>query len=295
MPSSRVRRENFKGLLNPDQAIFVLNWGRHTRYRIVRGQIYGEGDDGQAYQPLNEPDLFLSFARLSRRGKPSESSILKWVERYGLLEYGDEPQGLNQKPLGVDEFREESRCAYQLLTLYAEILAQDYSAIRDRYLGYGRHSDAAYHSNPVDQYFVIYQRDPGSEHRFEVANVVQQHDLVQAAIVALENLVTELVQRVNLSPRSFVGTRISRPNHERHGTSYKPTLSWHCPDLRSALYLQFCLMLVDNKPIDYCQNPHCRMPFQVTRKDRFYCTPGCRKYEADGTRRDNKRPVLDSS
>jgi len=83
----RIARNQFDNLLEPSQATFVLNWGIHHDYKIVAGTIYGEGDDGFAYQPLKVPDLYRSFVCLAARGEPGEASIRKWVAKYGLLSW----------------------------------------------------------------------------------------------------------------------------------------------------------------------------------------------------------------
>jgi hypothetical protein len=51
---------------------------------------------------------------------------------------------------------------------------------------------------------------------------------------------------------------------------------WRCPSLISAIYMQFCLLLMENKPMRLCENPACGMPFQVTRKDKRFCNNTCR-------------------
>lgn len=58
--------------------------------------------------------------------------------------------------------------------------------------------------------------------------------------------------------------------------SYRPKPSWGCPDLLSALYLQFYLLITNSLPIRRCKNPACRMPIQVTRKNRKFCNSTCR-------------------
>lgn len=274
MRTSKIRKEQFANLLDPSWGIFVLNWGLHADYAVAGGWIYGTVDDGVAYQPLNEPDLFLSFARLASRGEPSEKSILQWVRRYGLLRRGDERQGLNQTPMTVADFREEARCAYQLLSLYTEIQQRDYPAIRSRYVGEGEHQDSRFHPNPVDRYFIQDQEDQESTRKFETDNGYETY--YDRGIVALECLMEELLSDVRLRPRSYIGGL--RQNRDE---PYVPTPSWYCPDLRSAIYLQFFLMMVDNRPMRRCNNPNCRTPFPVTRKDRVYCKDGCRSTGRD--------------
>ena len=49
-----------------------------------------------------------------------------------------------------------------------------------------------------------------------------------------------------------------------------------CPDLLSAIYLQFVLFVTDNKPVRRCENPPCGMPFPVTRRGKRFCNATCR-------------------
>jgi hypothetical protein len=57
---------------------------------------------------------------------------------------------------------------------------------------------------------------------------------------------------------------------------YRPTQSWECPDLISAVYLQFYLMMTNNLAMRRCENPGCGLPIPVTRKNRRFCNPTCR-------------------
>jgi predicted nucleic acid-binding Zn ribbon protein len=46
--------------------------------------------------------------------------------------------------------------------------------------------------------------------------------------------------------------------------------------LLSAIYLQFYLLVTDNKPMRHCENPACGMPIPITRKDKRFCNASCR-------------------
>jgi hypothetical protein len=49
-----------------------------------------------------------------------------------------------------------------------------------------------------------------------------------------------------------------------------------CPDLLSAVYLQFYLMVTDNKPLRRCENPACGLPFPAKPKHKRFCNASCR-------------------
>ena len=49
-----------------------------------------------------------------------------------------------------------------------------------------------------------------------------------------------------------------------------------CPDLLSAVYLQFYLMVTDNKLLRRCENPACGLPFPAKPKHKRFCNASCR-------------------
>src|SRR5215204_5582472 len=79
--------------------------------------------------PLEDPDLFLSFARLGARGRPSDESILGWVSEHGLLTLEDEGkysvsylwEQLKQAPISLDDFVAEVLRARSALNLYTTL------------------------------------------------------------------------------------------------------------------------------------------------------------------------------
>jgi hypothetical protein len=52
---------------------------------------------------------------------------------------------------------------------------------------------------------------------------------------------------------------------------YTPVQSWSCPDLLSAVYLQFYLWMIKAWPMRICANERCSTPFPATRTDKIYC------------------------
>src|SRR5919107_72952 len=147
----RLRSREFEGQFDPGQSLLVFSWPRHSEYTIdSAGNIKGEGYDGDAYLPLEDSDLFLSFIRLGAQAQPSDKSILRWSEGYGLLRRDDES-------VTVFDFQEEVRCARQLATLYTDIRQGDSAAIWARYMGEGEHRESQHHTNPIDKYFATFQ------------------------------------------------------------------------------------------------------------------------------------------
>jgi hypothetical protein len=54
---------------------------------------------------------------------------------------------------------------------------------------------------------------------------------------------------------------------------YYSDLSWSCPDLLSALYLQFALLRMGDRPKRICKN--CGTLFLLTRDDKYHCDETC--------------------
>ena len=271
----RTSREEFEGLFDLGQSLPVLSWPLHREYWIGGGRIYGEGSDGRAYQPLEDPDLFRSFIRLAARGQPSETSILRWVEKHGLLRRGDESEGVNQEPMSVDAFREEVRCARQLAGLFTEIRQENCPAIWARLTGEGEHRESRLHSNVVDSYFATFQEAATFRRPLEPPD----HEAhLHHAVGAFEYLLSQLISDVSLRPTShhilYDGETVRL--HRHLGGTYKPVLSWRCPDLRSAIYLQLALVTTSSKPVRLCKRQGCGLPFVATRKDKVYCNDSCR-------------------
>jgi predicted nucleic acid-binding Zn ribbon protein len=66
---------------------------------------------------------------------------------------------------------------------------------------------------------------------------------------------------------------------------YQPLVSWSCPDLLSAIYLQFLLLVTNNKPMRLCAFDKCSTPFSPPRKDRKYCSRRCKEQAKEERKR----------
>jgi hypothetical protein len=269
----------FERQFDAGRSMFVISWPLHARYEIDAStvMIYGEGYDGRAYLPLEDPGLFLSFTRLGAHGEPSEESILGWVATHGLLMRGDEKKGVNQEPMSVYTFREEVRCARELSALYVDIREENAAAIYARLVGEGNYQEARDHNNLVDNYFATFQRDESFRRGLEPPDDPVH---LQLGVAAFENILATLMERVTLQLVSDESTaddegtlrlRVWSP-----GQPYRPVLSWRCRDLRSAIYLQFALMVTDTKFWKRCANPNCRTPFPAKPSNKRFCKDGCR-------------------
>jgi hypothetical protein len=215
--------------------------------------------------PLVDPHLFLSFLRLgARRGgeykDPSESRIKKWVEKYGLPAKRLQPgaqRSTSEKvtdlyvetlSMSVEQFRREVRDAWELWTIHKEVWAEDAEAIMDRVrtprsrwdrdLAEG--FDSRDHKDRRTVARALY-KPPGTAE-------------IGTAQAVLDEIAT--AQIADVRPRV-----------------YSSDLSWWCPDLLSAMYLQFALLRMGDRPKRICAN--CGTLFPLTRKDKDYCDETC--------------------
>jgi hypothetical protein len=222
-------------------------------------------------RPLEDPDLFLSFARLWARGEPSRRSVLSWVNKHGLLtlEHPDRllfgpDGGVNQAPIALEKFRKEALMARSALDLYANLyegglkaLKNRIHALRDDYLEFARPL------SELDRYFVDYWGEVSDDFSWS------DNTLLFVAAIRLEGFVLSRVKDVRLGFWGELGPW--EPSR-----AYKPVQSWRCPDLRSCIYLQFYFLMTDALPMRRCLNPACEMPFPATRRDKRVCNRSCR-------------------
>jgi len=267
-------------------------------------------------QSFANPDLFFSFARLGARGEPSEKSILRWVRKHGLLERKNEKDGallsdtggngieVNQASITVERFRTEVLCAYQLLTLYTDIWEENIEALEARIYGTDgtRHPSSYWPHTPsteLEMFFATHRdfqigvRDCtrrydeligqlGESYGFEApeGQYVKHLDL-SVALRALQHVVENRIADVRLSfDQNYFNEKylcfppaVTSPPLK---SDYRIPRSWDCPDLLSAMYLQFYLLITDFEPMRRCQNPACGLPFPATRKNKRFCNDTCR-------------------
>jgi hypothetical protein len=263
-------------------------WVRSERYKIAGGWIYPQGRRTRFTFPLSDSGLFLSFARLGARGEPSEKSIHKWVEKNGLLKGTDSlwdswpdewpktsrtreewdhfvESRIKEAEMSLREFRTEVRFANQLLNLYADIRDQKLAAIRTRFTTPPNYSQRT----PIDRYFRNRWSSPfggGYEVTMAEKGVQSLPEYYGSAVRLLRSSLEHAVRHVRLSLTD--DDLLERP----------PTLSQTlvCPDLLSAMYLQFYFLVTNRKPMRRCRNEACKMPFEVTRKDKWHCNDSCR-------------------
>jgi hypothetical protein len=250
----RVRNKVLDGLI-PLDAEHVFRRNKPGSCRIKDGRIELEELWFLDVIPLTDPNFFLSFVRLgARRGgeykEPSHARILKWVRRFGLPAKDLAKRGTRENPvsMSVDEFRQEVRSTWDLWTIHKEAWSEDSEALlnRVRNPGCSWDHDLAVHSDMTDHKL-----------RLSIARALRKPlstAIIGTAHAALDEIATEEIG--NVRPRV-----------------YDSDLSWSCPDLLSALYLQFALLRMGDRPKRICDN--CGTLFPLTREDKYHCDETC--------------------
>ena len=269
----RNRRRDMERIVDREEFHIRPKWPVAEKYDIddSRNVVVKETGDWDITTPLEDPDLFLSCARLAARGRPSDESILGWVSEHGLLtlkEKGKHPADgsggeLNQASISLDDFVAEvlrARSAVDLYTILNDGSVQDLKK-------WVRHISEGYRQmkplSEIDDFF--YKRWPDISDEPSWADGTLQW----VAITILEGFVKRKLADVQ---PDFWGEILP----ETPPNAYKPAPSWHCPDLLSAIYLQLYLWMTSSLPMRRCIIPTCRTPFPVTRANRRVCSPSCR-------------------
>lgn len=284
------RRAHFKGLVNPVESLAALTWPVSENYSIVNGWIRPHGMTRYTC-PLEDPGLFLSFAALGQRGDPAQPSILNWTRKYGLLTsdlrqwnlpIDDRFRVLSldervvQKEMRVEDFLTEVRCANQLLNLYADIKAPHLDNITKTFTT-PPSSQAYSRRTVIDRLQEAYWNSRGG--RGFAKQLAQGEDplgpryWLGAAQEVLQEAIFYLMKDVRLEAMDLywpIDDDTEEEDPDFRGFYRFVT----CPDLLSAVYLQFYLMVTGNKPMRRCKV--CGQPFPLTKSNKYVCNATCR-------------------
>ena len=286
----RIHKEEHSALLEPGNTS-VLEWPVSADYMIYNGQIVPTRDEVRTSFPLLRSDLFLSFARLGSSGEPSEGSILRWVSQYGLLkrkgqrqpeepERWLEPPGdevVEQQPVSLEEFRVEVRTMRQLLVLYSDVRERNAPAVMDRWFF---NPPPPWPNTPrslVDRYLARHlERDRiayGGKERQHLEEIV-----IDVPSVYFKRAVDIIRRCLNEKLASSQPLLAWYPwDRPEPSFTFIGLVPWYdAPDLLTGMYLQLFVVVANKKPTRRCENPACRMPFPVTRRNRRFCNDTCR-------------------
>src|SRR5215208_7244589 len=225
-------QQRIEDLLHPYEARLIYEEPQHEGCWIAGGKIV------KVYSrlwvinpsPLVARDFFVSFARLGARGDPTEAKIIRWVEKYGLPEtrVRTEPEDyervrvdsrtLRQASMTVAEFRQQVRYARELLILYAQIARGETDKIRSRI----NQPESALDKE-------IRRKFRSSSHKALTITSVDggwrmDTRALCAALPVLVETVRDYISEVRIRPEAYL---------DEAWQSYK------CPNVLSALYLQF--------------------------------------------------------
>jgi hypothetical protein len=220
--------------------------------------------------PLEDPDLFTSFARLAARGRPTNKSIRAWVCTHGLLtlkDRGKRPvsgpgEELNQADIDVEDFVAEVLRARSAVNFYASLKERNLEHLKERIQVIREDHRRMKPLSEMDYFFEKRWRDIPDEPSSADST------LQWVAITVLEGFVMSRLADVRLA-------FWSEPLPEAPPSAYRPVQSWNCPDLLSAIYLQLYLWMTESLPMRRCINPPCGTPFPLTRKDKYVCSRSC--------------------
>ena len=271
-----VSSKKMRGLIAFDDAVSLCRWSVAERYFEYGDKIYPDPEAGWKWttdKPLADSNLFLSFSRLGARGEDlPKPAILRWIRKHGLLRLKNPNANRltfdNQAPIMFSEFREEARQAHEALTLFEAIHSNNYDELRSRISkkrtyppgrpGEGDAADVYLDGRPIPM-----SRRASSE--------LDDEDVLSAAKSGLEWFVQVRLRGFDLSFDHFSG-------HPRAQEVYRPRLVFSIPDLYTALWYQFALLMTDNRPVKFCLV--CEAPIFRPRRDQKTCSPRCRKVKS---------------
>jgi hypothetical protein len=263
-------------------------WSVASEYEIVPDEsredhlkkiVVKNGHPKDTYVPFQETDLFVSFIRLVARGKPSDESVLDWVGAYGLLRKAQDGvqkgveedkdralaiRGLNQAPELVGDFIAEALQARSALNLYTDLSSGSIDDLRRRIGGIPDKNEGGEPLSDLDFYFL-----EKWGHEVDKVGRPDSSDLGLTSSAWLEGIVLSRIENVRPALYSDFGL------NSTFG-SYRPTPSWECPDLISAIYLQLYLWITEGLPMRRCIIPTCGTPFPITRSNKKVCSVSCR-------------------
>ncbi len=297
----RISQREVRGMLTEDESVGACMWfvAEAENYQILDERIFAVRTSRRApkfTQPLSDSNLFLGFAKLGARGKPAESRILGWVREHGLLTRKDSTQErslangeVNQRSITVDKFRAEVRQAYGALTLLQQIRDNDHDALKARIVRkrsptkvkVWREGDC----RPVEwrtvrKTRVLLDGVPVPRDILPEGDLTNVEMIEQAESV-LEHIVEQQMSRIKLGFTQHV-------HHPRSVSTiagylpYRPRLTPRCPDLLSAIWYQFAILMEGKRPLLTCEE--CGEPF-FGKKGAKTCSGRCREAKSKRNRK----------
>jgi hypothetical protein len=296
----RVSKDEVRLLVEGIEAS-TPSWFVHNLYTDAGGMIRPEVEPEwhelgvttpglrRQYAPLQEPELFTSFARLAARGKPSQGRVLEWTHRYGLL---------RMEEIAVAEFQDASVEAYQAISLFEQIGGGSVAELRARlsyrdqqvlldgeYIGVLRYQEP----NPERTRWKTVHRGDRQVEVWHFVEGVGSYIYPEADDEMILSYATWGLERLVLKNLKSVEKEFGYGDdgHPRPLAEWRPRLVDHCPDLLTALWYQFAQIVEDRRPVKHCEM--CGGLFVPRRSTKKVCGKACQKKKE----RRNKKATAD--
>lgn len=281
-----------------------FRWIVAEQYGTVNNRIRVEKlGDYRVYCPVEYnrfADLFNSFTKIGRSERHFDKRILDWVESHGLLQRryyerdrikenpdlefsgpyrlfvkdkelskGKQEKMLNQASISVDDFRTKVQEAQSAAQLYLYLYDRDFSALNS-WIEQLEKQDRL-----PDQIEKLLKR---GDTRYSKTSESMSATEIMMITTGFEAFLTRQIAGVKVSLSSSHNSSRS-PEY-----NYAPRRTYRCPDLLTAIWLQFYLAVTERHPLKRCANPSCFTLFFPNDGRQKYCDSGCRS-----TGRPNRR------
>lgn len=197
--------------------------------------------------PLADPDFFLSFAHC----EAGPSAALAWTKAYGLLTTSKNRFG---DPITVPEFLKEVEKARRAMDLYADIRAADADSLR----GLITRERISPDDGPPGRFAHAFVHGTDAHHVVDADGEADDETAFSVAVNALRLTLEEKLS----------GLRYSLAYSSERGLSlggYALVPDWGIPDLLTAAWFQFSLIVADSRPLHTC--PYCGKRTPILRGD----------------------------
>jgi hypothetical protein len=293
----RIKNSELEELVDVLESSYMFEQPRPETVDIEDGYIHVRYDRLRRVAPLDQAYLFTSFAKLAAHGKPSDAKIKRWVGRFGLplrdkrperesVELKDAVPDYKPMSMKVEDFQNEARDAHDLLRIYSLIRARDATVtwnIKRRLLseqGEASELDRRFLDKyQANAHSLLTRANDTRLSTFPKTHLVNRgRSAITATMPRLREFVTMIpVLAAQSALGEIVTERISNVQLRvglQRGQGLTP--SYQCPDLASALYLQFYLLITKNKAPRFCENPPCGELYFPAKRNQLYCSESCR-------------------
>lgn len=227
---------------------------RKARDYELRGEtIYANSKlhEMRKTNPLADPDFFLSLAHC----EPGSSAALAWTKSYGLLTSNNNLLG---DPLAVADFHKEVDYARKAFEVYAHLRAGDADALRAR----TTRERISPPDGPPGRYAYALIDSTDARHIVNADGEIPDELVFSVGVRFLKETLEGKLAGLNYS--LAYGTEGPLP---LGGHALVP--DWGIPDLLTAAWYQFSLIVADARPLHTC--PYCGRRTPIYRSGKETC------------------------